>query len=183
MTNNKVKKRKLKESISKDSYINGIIEDEVYLFDKNELKQYKISKNGKKIKEIGNKENGALYYDLEFKPKDVYSFRDKELKFKTIKDYISKIEKNTSIKYLQKTKDTYYYQTKNNDVYYYNLNNKTKELLFNKSITDFTLVKDTLYFISEDTLYSYNFTNGLSKLITYSELSFNSKNRLAIYME
>ncbi|MGM9878995.1 MAG: hypothetical protein ACI31R_03120 [Bacilli bacterium] len=183
MTKNKVKQRKLKYKISKDSYINGVIEDEVYIFDKDELKQYKISKKGKKIKEVGNKEDGALFYNLKFETKSVYDFRDEELKFKTMKDYISQIEKNTSINYLQSAEDTYYYQTKNNDVYYYNINNKTKVLLFNKEISDFTLVKDTLYFISEDNLYSYDFKEGLRKLITYSELSFNSKNRLAIYME
>lgn len=183
MTNNKVKQRNLKYKISKDSYINGVIDNELYIFDKDELKQYKISKKGKKIKEAGNKEDGSLYYNLKFETKSVYDFRDKELKFKTIKDYISQVEKNTSINYLQKTEDTYYYQTKNNDVYYYNLNSKTKVLLFNQKISDFTLVKDTLYFISDDTLYSYNFQEGLKKLITYSELSFNSKNRLAIYME
>ena len=183
MTNNKVKKRNLKYKISKDSYINGVIDNELYIFDKDELKQYKISKKGKKIKEVGNKEDGALYYNLKFETKSVYDFRDEELKFKTIKDYISQVEKNTSINYLQKTEDTYYYQTKNNDVYYYNLNSKTKVLLFNQKISDFALVKDTLYFISDDTLYSYNFQEGLKNLITYSELSFNSKNRLAIYME
>lgn len=183
MTNNKVKQRNLKYKISKDSYINGVIDNELYIFDKDELKQYKISKKGKKIKEVGNKEDGALYYNLKFETKSVYDFRDEELKFKTIKDYISQVEKNTSINYLQKTEDTYYYQTKNNDVYYYNLNSKTKVLLFNQKISDFTLVKDTLYFISDDALYSYNFQEGLKKLITYSELSFNSKNRLAIYME
>lgn len=183
MTNNKVKQRNLKYKISKDSYMNGVIDNELYIFDKDELKQYKISKKGKKIKEVGNKEDGALYYNLKFETKSVYDFRDEELKFKTIKDYISQVEKNTSINYLQKTEDTYYYQTKNNDVYYYNLNSKTKVLLFNQKISDFTLVKDTLYFISDDTLYSYNFQEGLKKLITYSELSFNSKNRLAIYME
>ena len=183
MTNNKVKQRNLKYKISKDSYMNGVIDNELYIFDKDELKQYKISKKGKKIKEVGNKEDGALYYNLKFETKSVYDFRDEELKFKTIKDYISQVEKNTSINHLQKTEDTYYYQTKNNDVYYYNLNSKTKVLLFNQKISDFTLVKDTLYFISDDTLYSYNFQEGLKKLITYSELSFNSKNRLAIYME
>ena len=183
MTNNKVKQRNLKYKISKDSYINGVIDNELYIFDKDELKQYKISKKGKKIKEVGNKEDGALYYNLKFETKSVYDFRDEELKFKTIKDYISQVEKYTSINYLQNTEDTYYYQTKNNDVYYYNLNSKTKVLLFNQKISDFTLVKDTLYFISDDTLYSYNFQEGLKKLITYSELSFNSKNRLAIYME
>ncbi len=183
MKSNKVKKRELSKEISKDSYINGVVDNEIYLFDRDELKQYKIFKNGKKIKEVGNKEKGVLYYNLKFTTKDVYSFRDNNLTFKTFEDYISKIEKNTSIKYLQKTNDSYYYQTKDNNVYYYNTNNKLKVLLFNKKISDFILEKDTLYFISDDTLYSYSFQSGIKKLLTYSELSFNSDNRLAIYME
>ena len=58
-----------------------------------------------------------------------------------------------------------------------------KVFLFNEEITDFKLVNDTIYYISEDTLYAYSFTNGLNRLLTYSELSFNPSNRLAIYTE
>lgn len=54
MTNNKVKTITYKTPISKDSYINGIIDNEAYIFDKDELKQYKIYRKGKKIKEVGN---------------------------------------------------------------------------------------------------------------------------------
>ena len=183
MTNNKVKSKVYKKEISKDSYINGVIDNEIYLFDKDELKQYKIYKKGKKIKEVGNKENGVLYYDLKFKTKDVYTFRDEEITFKTFKDYISEIEQNTSMKYIRNNIDTYYYQTSNNDVYYYNIHNKQKVLLFNQKISDFILLKDTIYFISSDTLYSYNINEGLKKLVTYSELQFNYKNRIAIYTE
>ena len=183
MTNNKVKNKVYKKEISKDSYINGIIDNEIYLFDKDELKQYKIYKKGKKIKEVGNKENGVLYYDLKFKTKDVYTFRDEEITFKTFKDYISEIEQNTSMKYIRNNIDTYYYQTSNNDVYYYNIHNKQKVLLFNQKISDFILLEDTIYFISGDTLYLYNINEGLKKLVIYSELQFNHKNRIAIYAE
>ena len=183
MINNKIKTINLKETISKDSYINGVIEDEIYIFDKDALVQYKINPKKKKVEEVGNKKDGVLYYDLEFKEDDVYNFRDNEMTFKTIDDYINKLENNTTIKFIEKNQDSYYYQTKNNDVYYYNINSKVKVFLFNKNITDFKLVKDTIFFISEDNLYSYSFLNGLSKLLTYSELDFNSKNRLAIYME
>lgn len=183
MTNNKIKEKTYKVEISKDSYINGIIDNEVYIFDKDELKQYKIYKNGKKIKEVGNKEDGVLYYDLDFKNENAYVFRDDEITFKTFKDYIKEIEKDTSIKYIRNDKDTYYYQTKDNNVYYYNINNKQKVLIFNKKISDFILLNDTLYFISENTLYSYNTNEGLKKLVIYNEFEFNYKNRIAIYSE
>ena len=183
MTNNKIKERVYKKEISSDSYINGVLKNEIYLFDKDALKQYKIYRKGKKIKEIGNKEDGVLYYDLKFKTKDVYTFRDEEMIFKTFKDYISKMENKTSIKYIRNDLDTYYYQTDKNDVYYYNINSKQKVLLFNKKISDFILINNKLYFISEDTLYSYSANDGLKKLVTYSELNFNPKNRIAIYTE
>ena len=183
MKNNKVKKRKYKKEISKDSYINGVINNEIYIFDKDELRQYKIYKKGKKLKEVGNKEDGVLYYNLKFSKKDVFTFRDKEMIFKTYKDYISLVEKKTTINYIQNDIDTFYYQTKDNNVYYYNTNSKQKVLLFNKKISDFILIKDTLFFISEDTLYSYNNNKGLKRLVTYSELQFNHKNRIAIYVE
>lgn len=183
MTNNKTKIKTYKKEISKDSYINGVIDNEIYIFDKDELKQYKIYKKGKKIKEVGNKDDEVLYYDLEFKKRNAYDFRDKEITFKTYKDYISKVENNTSINYIRNDEDSYYYQIKNNDVYYYNINNKQKVLLFNKKISDFILINKTIFFISGDTLYSYNINEGLKKLVVYSELEFNYKNRIAIYIE
>ena len=183
MKNNKVKEVTYKYEISKDSYINGIIDDEIYLFDKDELVQYKIYKKGKKIKEVGNKEADVLYYDLGFKKESVYTFRDEEMTFKTFKDYISKIENNTSIKFLRNNIDTYYYQTKDNNVYYYNINSKQKVLLFNMKISDFKLYNDTIYFINNDTVYSYNINEGLKKLVVYSELAFNYENRISIYTE
>ena len=181
MTTNKVKNKTYKKSISKDSYINGIINNEIYIFDKDELIQYKIYKKGNKIKEVGNKENGALYYNLKFETKDVYSFRDENLKFKTFNDYISEIEKNTNLKYLRNKDDSYYYQTEDNNVYYYNTNSKQKMFLFSMKISDFILIDDTVYLISEDTLFSYNETEGLKKLVIYKELGFNENNRIAIY--
>ncbi len=183
MKNNKVKTRDIKYKISKDSYINGVIDDEVYVFDRDELKQYKIVNKGKKVLEVGNKKDGALYYDLSFKRKDVYSFRDNELVFKTIDDYIKKIEGNTSISFIEKNLDSYYYVTSSNDVYYYNINNGVRVLLFNMKLKDFMFVFDKLFFVSDDSLYYYSQDEGVRKILSYKELEFNWKNRIAIYIE
>lgn len=183
MTSNKIKKFKVKKEINKDSYINGVIDDEVYIFDKDNLVQYKINPKKKKQKEIGNKEDKVLNYNLGFKRINVYSMRDDEIKFKTIDNYIDKLEGNTNIKYIEKDKDTYYYQTKDDNVYYYNINSKVKVLLFNKKISDFKLVNNFIFFISDDTLYSYNIDADINKLIKYTEFTFNPDNRIAIYIE
>lgn len=183
MKKNKVKTIKLKEKISKDSFINGVIDNELYLFDKDELIQYKINPKKKKVEEIGNKKDKVLTYNLKFKRINVYTMRDEETKFKTTDDYINKLEKTKEIKYIEKNNNTYFYQTDDDNIYYYNDITKTKVFIINKKITDFKLINETIYFISEDTLYSYDFINGLNKLIIYSELSFNSNNRIAIYTE
>ncbi len=183
MTTNKKKEIKLKNKISKDSYVNGVLDNKIYIFDKDSLKQYQINPKKKKVKEVGNKEKGIIYYNLKEKRINVYEARDKQKTFKTIGNYIKQLEKNTTLKHIVKDKDTYYYQIKNNNLYYYNSNSKTKVLILNKPISDLKLVNDTLYFISDSNLYSYSFTEGLKKLVTYNELSFNPKNRIAIYME
>lgn len=183
MTKNKIKTIKLKKSISKDSYLNGIIDNEAYIFDRDELIQYKLNPKKKKVQEVGNKEDKVLNYNLKFTKTDAYTLRDNDVKFKTIDDYIKKIENNTKIKYIKKYKNSYYYQKENNNVYYVNNINKTKVLLFKKEISDFKLIKDTIYFISDNTLYSYSFKEGLKKIMIYNELSFNPENRIAIYIK
>ena len=183
MTNNKVKKIKLKKKISTDSYINGVIDDEMYIFDRDNLKQYKINPKKKKQKEVGNKEDGVLTYKLGFERVNAYTMRDNENKFDTLDSYVSKIEKNTNLRFIGKGTKSYYYQTSNNDVYYYNSISKVKVLLFNIEISDFKVINDNIYFISDDSLYYYNTSTDLNKIVIYSELSFNPDNRIAIYME
>lgn len=183
MTNNKIKEIKLKNTISKDSYLNGIVDDEVYIFDRDELVQYKINPKKKKVIVVGNKKDKVLNYNLKFTKKDVYTFRDNDIKFKTIDDYIKKIEATKEINYIAKDRESYYYQTNDNCVYYYNRITKVKKLLFKMNISDFRLVNNTIYFISNNTLYSYSFTFGFRKIIVYNELSFNPENRIAIYSD
>ena len=43
------------------------------------------------------------------------------------------------------------------------------------------LVNNNLYFINEDSLYSFNINEGIKKLVKYSELYYNSTNRYEIY--
>ena len=183
MTKDKIKEFKVKKKVNSDSYVNGVIDDEMYIFDKDKLVQYKINPKKKKQKEVGNKEDKVLDYNLKFKRINVYKMRDEIVKFKTVDNYIDKLEGKANIKFIEKVGSTYYYQNINNDVYYYNANSKVKIHLFNKEISDFKLVGNTIYFISNDTLYSYNIDLDLSKLVIYSELSFNPENRIAVYKE
>ena len=50
-------------NISYNSYIQGVVDDEIYLIDKRNRKQYKINPKKKTIEEIGNESTPSQYYD------------------------------------------------------------------------------------------------------------------------
>ena len=62
----KVNKKTIKyhSSISFNSYIQGSIDDDVYLFDRNSKKQYRINPKTETIVEVGNEQTGIKYYNL-----------------------------------------------------------------------------------------------------------------------
>ena len=59
MTNNKIQNiiLKKKKVISSDYYINGVVNDKIYIFDSDKLKQYVINPKKGKIEETVNSDN------------------------------------------------------------------------------------------------------------------------------
>ena len=76
----KYEKIKLKDSISFDSYFEGVYKDNIYLFDKNNLIQYKINLKKKTVLKSNNSD-GALYYDGEVSSKQLNMFKYNNLLF------------------------------------------------------------------------------------------------------
>ena len=173
MTNNKYKTIKLKEPISKDSYILGEVKDKLYIFDKDELKEYEINPKNKKVKIVGDKDKNGLYYDGSFIEKNIYDFKD-ELKFSEKYDVSIKAD------LIYKDNDIYYYY-KNNTLYMYDSIFKKSIKIYDGSINNIKVFDNIIYFVSDNTLYSYSFNTSLVKVLTYEELSFNNTNRISIY--
>lgn len=181
ITNNKRKVLKLKESISFDSYINGVKDGKLYLFDKDNLVQYEVNPKKKKIKEIGNKQDGALYYDKEWINLSVYDFRDNELLFKDDYSYLNDIVDVTSLDYVYNNLNYYYYFV-DNDFYVYDSVMDVKTLLFSYDDISYIFnVFDDVYLVRDNVLYLYNISSGISKILVYDELRFNTINRISIY--
>lgn len=61
--NNEVDTLALKTPISFNSYIQGVVDNDVYLVDKTNRKQYKINLKGRSIYEVGNETTKTTYYD------------------------------------------------------------------------------------------------------------------------
>ena len=182
IANNKVKTIKLKKNISFDSYINGVVDGKVYLFDKDSLVQYEINPKKKKIKEVGNKKDGALFFDKEWLNLSVYDFRDNKLIFEDDYSYLEDVIDVTSLSYIFKSDNYYYYLDSSNDFYVYDSVMDVKMKLFNyEDIAYITSVDDDIYFVKDNVLYLYNNSSGISKILVYDELKFNTINRISIY--
>lgn len=147
--------------ISYDSYFLGMVKNKVYLFDKKNMKEYSIDIKKRVIKLISKGDKG-LFYDLGF---------DEIL--------LSKLKYETN---LFNTGFLVDYEIDNSTLYkkYNNSVNRIK-------ITDYsvkTIVSasdEEIFYISDDSLYSYNDTSGNTLLLTNFDWKFNYKNNIYVF--
>ncbi len=172
-------KNKIKEieiPLATNIYINGIVNNKLYLFDKSNLIQYEINPFKNKYEITGNKNKKAMYYDGKWSNKNVYEMNNNNLVFSNNypidEEYIKAFEQD---KY-------YYYINKNNEVY--KIYKEVKDypiLLFQlDNINEVEVINNKVYFISNDTLYRYDYY-GIKRLVTNSELKYNYKNIYSVY--
>lgn len=164
------------DDISFDSYIMGEVEGKIYLFDKENNRQYEIDLEDKMINNIGNK-NNIKYYNGNW-TKITLNEAKSEKKYTTYKD-VKGYEK------VDKINNYYYFYKKDNDkykVYKADINNKKlKTYLFDTTdITNITYIKDNIYYKNGTTLNLYS-KNSSRKLISDKEIEFNSDISFGIY--
>ena len=174
MKNDKKKTIKLKNKISTDSYINGVVDKKIYLTDKDNLIQYKIDPKKRKVEEVGNINDGGLtYQNNEFKSINMYEFRKTQIKYEqNYTDIISDYQ------YINKVNNNYYYLN-NNTFYKYNSTFGVTQVLFKSEAENIVMNNEDIYFIKDNKLYLYD--GYLKEILKYDELSFNSDNRYAVY--
>ena len=79
--NNKFETIKLKDSISFDSYFQGVYKNKIYLFDRNNSVQYSINLKKKNVLKSSDKE-GALYFDGNVSTKSLNTMKYNNIIFK-----------------------------------------------------------------------------------------------------
>lgn len=171
---NKLNKYKLKEKISKNSYINGVIDNLIYVTDKTEKKQYTINIKKEKIEEVGNEENQYQKYtnkQLELLSKSDFFMENQYFDNEQILD--DKIDSKDI-----KKEFNYYYYFDNNK--FYKALSSSKEnpiLLFElENVKEWSIVDRDILLISEDKVSLYNEETGLRKILESNELNYNYKN-------
>jgi len=171
------------KEISIDSYIQGVIDNVVYLYDKDNKIQYEIDIEKKSILQYSSK-NIKYYNNGEWTTMSVADANN-ELKFKTSNidyenkqyDRIDKVGEETGYYYLYKNNGNKY------DVYRINIQNKSglTYLFSTKKTTAISYVDNYVYFLNGNKAQVFNDGFGIKTLIEYNELEFNKNINFNVY--
>lgn len=180
LDNKKISKIISNTAISMDSYIQGVVDNSIYLIDRSNRKQYKIDVFQKSVSLVGNSKKGVVYYDgTKFENKSIYDALNNELVFEKVNTKLEKYDfmhTNDGINYSYlKKKDRY-------DVYIsYDENPTLYTYGFNLSSVDrLEYIENYLYYVDGNSLYCYT-QKGILKILDYSELFYNSGINIWVY--
>ncbi len=169
----------LPNNISRQSYINGIYDGKLYIFDKSNKVQYSIDPSNKKVEITADENNSAfVYQDGRELRKSVYDLaNDKVLFSPNVNDY-----KNIKYDSIYVYKDFAVYSI-NGDYYkiYKDYINNPIFLFNDENVKEMRVKKDRLYYIKDNFLYRYD-DYGLVKLVKREEFRYNFENIYDVYI-
>lgn len=176
--------------ISFNSFVQGMVDDKLYIIDKDNKRQYEINIDNKQIMLVGDAQNQArYYYNYQWDIKDIDHIIDHNLVFK--EEQIIPDVLNTygafKIEGVMGETDGYYYLyvEEEGQVLVYRIDKQNIDvmtLLFKMpQVTNVKYIKDSIYFLNDNTLYMYQDSLGLRPLIKYDELRFNQRNMYDVY--
>jgi hypothetical protein len=157
--------------ISKDFYINGVVDNLIYVTDNKAKKEYTINLKKEEIIQINKANEYLSFYDNEFHnlTKSDYFMSPQIFNNKKVLD-----EKISTAEYI-KENNVYYYLENNN--FYRQRENRNKELLFSiNDVKEWKIISDKIIIVSEDILYLYDDNRGLVPIIKSNELNYNYEN-------
>lgn len=172
--NNRLNSFKLKEKLAKDSYINGVVDNIIYVTDRKNKKEYKINIKSQTIERIDDDINYIVYENNNKKelPKSEFFMNDQYFDNTYIKDN----EVTDSLELIKV--NNYYYYYKNNKIYKALDTNKkhSKLLLELDDIKEWNVYNDTIIIMADNSIYEYTEKEGLRKIVKSNELKYNYKN-------
>lgn len=186
LINGKIKEEKASNYISFDSYIQGIVNNELYIYDRDNEKQYKITIDKPSITEIGNSKKKIQYYNNGEWDKITIKKANKSLLFDYNVD-IAEFEK-FDYAYLDGGKKSGYYYLFEKKTGYYNVyrthvqNKNSITYLFQvEKISDIYYVGKYIYYRDKSKIKYYSDNTGIRTLLEYSELEFNENLIFGVY--
>lgn len=171
----KLDKFELKTKLTKNSYINGVVDNSIYVTDRKQKKEYAVKIKDKTITEVDNDQTKYLVYDNNIKKeltKSDYFMKDFFFDNNLIID--KKITKSKELK----KEYNYYYFIEDSKLYKALDTNKTHRIFLAEldNITDWLVRDREVLLLRDDTIYVYIDGKGLRKILTTNELKYNYKN-------
>ncbi len=177
LINGNIKEIRTYDEISFDSIIEGIVGNDIYIFDKDAEVQYKLSLKYETVE----KTSEIKYYDGNWHSMSV----SEALSGKIFDNYHSN-DINGYDKVNEYGNYYYLYKKSGNDYLVYRADKQNPEVLtYLFTTTDMNSVlylKDYIYYKNGNTLYYY-FDNGIRKVIQYTELEFNNDILFGAYIK
>ncbi len=183
LINGNIKEIRSYNEISFDSVVQGVVDDDVYIFDKDAEIQYKLSLKYENVEQVASKTEIKDYHGqwdtmtlsqaLDGKTFNPY-YTD------TINGYdkVDKLGKDTGYYYLYKKQDNDYL------VYRTDVQNPEKitYLFTTTALNSVIYLKDYIYFVNGTTLYYYG-QQGIRQVVQNSELEFNDDISFGVYQK
>lgn len=176
--------------ISLDSYIQGVVGNSVYLFDKVNKKQYKIDIKNKEVTQCGNENGIKIYKNGEFLDGNAYVATKENIIFD---EYgTDNILNGTVYSKVVKSGNAlsgyyYVYEKVNNsyNVYRASVQN-TNILTYLFTTTDFKSIQyadDYVYFKDSGYIKYFSPLTGIKTLVFYKDMQFNNNLKFYIYVK
>ena len=166
--------------ISKQSYLNGVHDNKLYLFDNSNKRQFEIDPYSNDITIIGNVDDeGVTFVNGEEQSISVYDLDKEEVKFQ------EKVDEYSNLNYDSIFINDYFaiYVKDGNFYKVYHDYIDIPILLFYEPDAKNVIVKgENIYFIKESSLYKYN-EYGIHEMVTRGEFLYNYENMYDIYLK
>ena len=167
--NKKVYDFKLDIKLEKDSYINGVRDNFIYVTDKRKKIQYKVDIVKGSIEEVGTEENFYITYING--ERTLLNKSDFFMKNQLFDNDPKEINNEF---YIYDNRYDYYYK---NSMFQRMDSKKHNVSLFEMDdITEWGIQNHEILVLKEDTLYAYHDYYGLRKIVRYRELIYNYSN-------
>lgn len=166
-------------AISFDSYIQGVVDNKIYLYDKDSKIQYEIDPINKTIVVLST--NQIKYYNGSWTTMTVAEANEEKKFITDTNDYV-----DSQYERIDKVGNYYYlYKKVNNQYNVYRMRSEDQQSLIHlfstKSIDSVFYVDNYIYFVNGNIIQVYNDIFGVRNIIDYQELEFNKDINLYIY--
>ncbi len=178
MITGKKEESKAPNYISFDSYIQGIVDDKLYIYDRDNEKQYSISPKKKVIEEIGNSKKKIKYYSNGDWDKITTTKANKTLLFEDVTIDLD-FQKYSAVYHIGGEVSGYYYlleESKDGYILYRTPSQNKKLITYITTVSDkkdIFFLDDYVYFQEGGKIKYYHDETGVRTLLEYSELEFN----------